>query len=179
VQLTTNPAVSIREICEADYPLLADYLYLAIFVPPGEEPPLKDVIYQPDVFVYIQGFGDKDDCGVVATVEITGEPDATATTGERVIGAAWTRIIDAYGHIDDTTPELAIAVQPEYRGMGVGTALMNNLFDLLRRRGYRQTSLSVQKDNPATRLYLRLGYELFGEESDYTTKEDYLMIKRL
>jgi len=38
---------------------------------------------------------------------------------------------------------------PKHRGEGIGSKLMENLFDLLREREYQQTSLSVQKDNPA------------------------------
>jgi len=44
---------------------------------------------------------------------------------------AWTRIIPADGHIDDEAPELATSVLPEYRGQGVGTLLMNYLFEAI------------------------------------------------
>ena len=101
-----------------------------------------------------------------------------AVTGQ-IIGAAWTRIIPAYGHIDQDTPELAIALLPDFRQYGIGTKLMTKLFDVLRKNGYTQTSLSVQKDNPAVRLYQRLGYTMSGERLDYAGHEDYLMIKAL
>jgi ribosomal protein S18 acetylase RimI-like enzyme len=73
------------------------------------------------------------------------------------VGAAWTRIIQAYGHIDDETPELAISVLPEYRGRGIGAMLMTRLFELLRERGYKRTSLSVQQENTAVKFYRKLG----------------------
>jgi ribosomal protein S18 acetylase RimI-like enzyme len=57
--------------------------------------------------------------------------------------------------------------------------MMQTLFDLLRERGYRQTSLSVQKDNPAVRFYERLGYEITGERRDHANHEDFLMMKNL
>jgi GNAT superfamily N-acetyltransferase len=57
------------------------------------------------------------DCGVVA--KLSG----------KLVGAAWTRIIPAYGHLDESTPELAISILPNYRSQGVGTLLMNHLFD--------------------------------------------------
>jgi ribosomal protein S18 acetylase RimI-like enzyme len=63
----------------------------------------------------------------------------------QIIGVAWTRIIPAYGHIDNETPELAISVLPDFRGKGIGSEMMQSLFDLLRERGYRQTSLSVSQ----------------------------------
>lgn len=96
-----------------------------------------------------------------------------------IIGAAWTRVIPAYGHIDNETPELAISVLPEHRGQGVGTMLIERLFELLRRRGYTRTSLSVQKNNPALRLYKRLGYTITGEKMDQINREDYIMVKEL
>jgi len=155
----------IREMTPADYPRLEEFLYHAIFLPPGVEPPPREIIFEPEIYIYIQDFGGKDDCGVVA--EQDGE----------VIGAAWTRIIPAYGHVDKDTPELAVSVLAEHRGQGVGTLLMTHLFDLLCEHGYSRTSLSVQKDNPAVRLYERLGYEITGEKQDHAGHEDYIMMK--
>ncbi len=137
----------IRPIEKRDYPLLEEFLYHAIFVPEGVEPPAREIIYRPEIYVYVDGFGSgKGDLGVVAKAD-----------GE-VVGAAWTRIIPAFGHLDDTTPELAISVLPEWRGRGVGSLMMERLFGMLRSGGWRRTSLSVQKDNPAVRFYNRLGY---------------------
>jgi ribosomal protein S18 acetylase RimI-like enzyme len=154
--------IIIREIENPEIPLLADFLYLAIFQPPGDEILPKETIYNPNIHIYINDFDKTDDCAVVA------EQD------DVVVGAAWTRIIPGYGHIDNETPELAISVLPEYKGRGIGTSLLNRLFELLRERGYRRTSLSVQKANPAARLYRRLGYEIIHENS-----EDFTMLKIL
>ncbi|MCL2331992.1 MAG: GNAT family N-acetyltransferase [Actinomycetia bacterium] len=95
----------------------------------------------------------------------------------QVIGAAWTRVIPAYGHIDNDTPELAISIAPEFRGFGIGTKLMKRLFEVLRNNGYEQTSLSVQKDNPAVRFYQRLGYPIVRD--DQGEQGDYFMVKKL
>jgi len=159
--------LKIRSIVSADYPVLEDFLYHAIFLPPGVKPLPREIIYTPEIFIYIKDFGGKNDCGIVA--ELDG----------KIIGAAWTRIIPAYGHVDNKTPELAISVLPDWRGKGVGSEMMKNLFELLCERGYRQTSLSVQKDNPAVRLYERLGYKITGERIDHANHEDYLMVKEL
>ncbi len=159
--------VIIRPIEPRDYALLEEFLYQAIFVPEGVEPPAREIIYLPEIYVYIDGFGGKDDLGVVA------EADG------KVVGAAWTRIIPAYGHIDDATPELAISVLPGWRGRGIGDQMMERLFGLLREHGYRRTSLSVQQDNPAVRFYKRLGYIITGERPDGAGHEDYLMLKSL
>ncbi len=159
--------LKIRQIQPQEYPVLEDFLYHAIFLPPGAEPLLWEIIYEPEIFIYIKDFSNQDDCGVVA--EDNG----------KIVGAAWTRIIPAYGHIDDQTPELAISILPGWRGKSIGSQMMRYLFDLLRERGYRQTSLSVQKDNPAVRFYERLGYKLTGDRVDHAGNEDYIMIKDL
>ena len=156
------PGITVREIAPADYPLLEDFLYHAVFQPPGQPLILREVVFQPEVYVYIKDFGGGDDCGVAA--ELDGE----------VIGVAWTRIIPGFGHIDAQTPELAISVLPQHRGRGVGALLMTKLFELLRGRGYRQTSLAVQQENAAARFYTRLGYEIIGESD-----EEFIMLKKL
>ena len=161
------PDLKIRQILESEYNILEDFLYHAIFLPPGVEPIPHEVIFDPEIFVYIDGFGAMDDYCVVA------EQD------EQIVAIAWVRIIPGYGHIDDKTPELAISVLPNLRGEGIGNKLMENLFDLLQINGYKQTSLSVQKNNPALRFYKHLGYKIIGEEKDYIDSDDYLMIKYL
>jgi ribosomal protein S18 acetylase RimI-like enzyme len=154
--------LEIKKIGKADYPVLEEFMYWAIFTPQGAELPPRDIIFNPDVFIYIENFGNENDCGVFAEVD------------GNAVGAAWTRIIPGYGHIDDETPELAISVLPEYRNQGIGEKLMNKLFEILSKRGYKQTSLAVQKENPAACFYTRLGYEIIREKS-----EEYLMIKKL
>jgi len=49
----------IREITPKDYPKFETFLYHAIFVPQGEIPPSRDLIYEPELYVYIDHFGDK------------------------------------------------------------------------------------------------------------------------
>lgn len=160
--------LKIRPIVPADYPQLEEFLYHAIYVPPGEEQPAREVIFEPEIHVYIKDFGSLPaDCGAVA--ELDGS----------IIGKAWARIIPAYGNIDDNTPELAISVLPKHRGQGLGMALMQKLFDQLRALGYARTSLSVQKDNPAVRFYQRLGYTVTDEKLDHAGHEDYIMVKEL
>lgn len=163
VLIVENKIAVVREIVQADYPLLEEFLYHAIFVPPGADAPPREIIYHPEVFIYIDGFGGKpDDCGVVA--ELSGQ----------IIGAAWERVIPAFGHIDNNTPELAISVLPGYRGQRAGGIMMTRLLQILRARGYAQTSLAVQKKNAAVRFYQRLGYETIRE-----TDEEYIMVKNL
>jgi len=151
--------MKIKEMKKSDYHLLEEFIYWAIFTPVGSELPEKSIIYSPDVFVYIENFGQKNDCGVFAEVD------------GKAVGAAWTRIIPAYGHVDNETPELAISVLPNYRNQGIGAKLMEKLFELLIERGYK-TSLAVQKENSAVNFYHRLGYETISQND-----EEHIMVK--
>lgn len=153
----------IREISEKEYCLLEDFLYEAIFVPEGTPAPPKSILRQPELQVYLSNFGKKkDDIGLVAEV------------GKKVVGAVWVRIMDDYGHIDDRTPSFAISLYREYRGFGIGTALMKEMLCRLKQRGYQQTSLAVQKANYAVKMYEKVGFKIVDEN-----EEEYIMVCRL
>ena len=152
----------IREIRENEYCILSEFLYEAIFIPEGTEKPPKSIIEQPELQVYIEDFGKKDDWCLVAEVK------------GKIVGAVWVRIMDDYGHIDDETPSFAISLYEEYRNMGIGTALMRDMLEFLKNKGYRRTSLSVQKVNYAVRMYQKVGFEVIDEN-----EEEYIMVCRL
>ncbi len=152
----------IREIKKNEYPILSDFLYEAIFIPEGMEKPPKSIIEQPKLQVYIEDFGKEDDWCLVAEIK------------EKIIGAVWVRIMDDYGHIDDETPSFAISLYEEYRNLGIGTALMEAMLQFLREKGYKQTSLSVQKVNYAVCMYQKAGFEIIDEN-----EEEYIMVCRL
>ena len=153
----------IREIKQTEYGLLDDFLYEAIFIPEGVVPPDRSIINKPELQVYVENFGQyKDDRCLVAEM------------GGKVVGAAWTRIMNDYGHVDAQTPSLAISLYREYRGCGIGTDLMKQILLLLKEDGYEKVSLSVQKANYAVKLYVKTGFEIV-EGND----EEYIMVKRL
>ena len=59
-------------------------------------------------------------------------------------------------------PEIGIAVVPERRGQGVGSALLDEVF--ARATGTcAAVSLNVHQRNPARRLYERKGFHLVGQ----------------
>ena len=152
----------IREIRENEYYVLSESLYEAIFIPVGIEKPPKAIIEQPELQVYIADFGKSDDWCLVAEVK------------EKIVGAVWVRIMNDYGHIDDETPSFAMSLYEEYRNMGIGTALMRDMLEFLKNKGYKQTSLSVQKANYAARMYQKVGFEVIDEN-----EEEYIMVCRL
>ncbi len=150
----------IREIRPVEIPLLNDFLYEAIFIPEGVPAPSSSAIGQEDLQVYVRDFGKKanDRCLV-------------AEVGGKVVGAVWTRVMNDYGHIADGIPSLAISLYKDYRNQGIGTELLREMLQLLRRDGYQQVSLSVQKANYAFRMYQKAGFEVLKE-----TEEEYLMV---
>ena len=79
-----------------------------------------------------------------------------------------------YGHVDDETPSLAISLYKEYRGLGIGTQLMEKMLYLLKKRGYEKVSLSVQKANYAVKLYEKTGFKIVSEN-----EEEYIMVCEL
>lgn len=153
----------IRFISEEEVGVLEDFLYEAIYVPEGESAPSRSIINQPELQVYISDFGkEKDDIGMVA------EADG------QIIGAVWVRIMNDYGHIDNNTPSFAISVYKDYRGLGTGTDLMKEMLRVLKARGYKQASLSVQKANYAVRMYQKVGFQIVDEN-----EEEYIMLCQL
>lgn len=149
-----------RDLRPSEYDLLRTFLYEAIYIPQGEAPPDQSIIELPELALYYNGFG-------------TGSADycVVAEDGCGVVGAAWTRIMDDYGHIDDDTPSLAMSVLKDHRGQGIGTRLLKEIISLLSEKGYQSISLSVQKANYAVRMYERAGFRTIRESDD-----EYIMV---
>ena len=103
----------------------------------------------------------------------TDDRAVVAVAGGGVVGACWVRTTDEYGHVDDATPSFSISLYRPYRGQGIGTAMMSTMLGKLREAGYDRASLSVQKENPALRLYERLGFRIVGDGADET---EWLMV---
>lgn len=157
----------IRSIDVDDEPFLWEMLYQALFVPPDTNPLPKEIIFQPELAKYVQNWGLDEDRGLIAVLE----------DSQTLVGAVWLRIFKSsnpgYGYIDDHTPELSIAVLPKYRGRGIGTKLLTELFSQVRNQ-YSAVSLSVSSNNPALRLYRRLGFEVINRQNNsLTMKKDF------
>ena len=150
----------IREMKANEYSLLDEFLYNAIFIPQGVTPPPKSIIENDELQVYVKDFGKQND-DIALVTEVDG----------KIVGAVWARIMNDYGHIDNETPSLAISLYKDFRGYGIGTELMRNMLALLKQRGYKRTSLAVQKANYAVKLYEKVGFTVFDENT-----EEYIMI---
>ena len=153
----------LREINENETEILKDFLYEAIFIPEGMELPPRDIIEQPELKLYYDGFG-------------IGEADFCIVADDegKVIGAVWTRIMNDYGHVDEETPSFAISLYKEYRGQGIGTKLMKEMLYLLKEKGYKRASLAVQKANYAVKMYENVGFKVVDEND-----EEYIMVCEL
>ena len=110
---------------------------------------------------YVRGWGRLGDTAVIALEN--GFP----------VGAAWFRVFRAaepgYGFVDESTPELAIAVVPSKRGHGVGDELLSALIEKAQSAGYGRLSLSVEPGNPARKLYERHGFAVVDEGAEAWT----------
>ena len=136
---------TIRPMTRAEFPLLSGFLYEAIFIPEGAAPPPRTVLLSPPLRDYVAGFGSR--------------------------RAVWARCGAGFGRVAEEVPELAAALDPACRGRGVGTRLLRAMLRLLADEGYPAVSLSVQKANPAVRLYRRLGFRVVREHP-----EEYVMV---
>lgn len=151
--------IEIRALTKEDEPFLWEMLYQAIYVPDGQAPPPYEIIYQRPLSCYVQNWGRQGDCGFLAQVE--GKP----------VGALWLRLAQedcrGYGYVDSNTPELSMALLPDYRGKGIGTQLFERLFSSP--CIHYRVSLSVSDKNPARRLYERVGFKTIGQNGDSLT----------
>jgi ribosomal protein S18 acetylase RimI-like enzyme len=135
---------------------------------PGDTPFLRDMVRH----AYYWRWGAPETADVPASryVEAWGRP------GDRglilldegfPVGAAWYRLFKAdlpgYGFLDEKTPELTIAVVPSRRGRGFGDQLLSALLEQAREDGFSSLSLSVEKENPALRLYEKFGFRQVKE----------------
>ena len=146
----------IRCMLSAEYGLLDEFLYEAIYTEPGAPRPPRSATKDPALRVYVEDFGAH-----------PGDVAVCAEEDDEVVGAAWARFMRGYGFIDDSVPELAVSVLPAWRGRGIGAALLKGLIECCSTAGLPAVSLSVQRANPAARLYERLGFhEVAGDDAE-------------
>lgn len=143
--------VRLRPLIDHDYERITWALYAAVgWDPQRRLPPFETFLQHPDILHYHDGWGRPGDMGVIA--EVDGE----------FAGIAFCRLFTdenhGHGYLDAETPELALAVPERWRNRGIGTRLMEALAERAHLAGIEALSLSVETDNPARRLYERMGY---------------------
>jgi len=153
----------IRELVPQDRPFLLEMLYEAAYWRTDRERPrLAEGLERPDLVRLMANWGRAGDVALVAA-------DGHGTR----LGAAWFRLWTpenhTYGYVDESTPEIGIAVKPEFRLQGVGTSLFMQLMARAQRDGFSQISLSVESANPARRLYARFGFKPVREDENTLT----------
>lgn len=142
----------IREATSGDLPFIREMLYESSFA--MEEPkPSFDAIEAPEIIRYLPDWDRRGDRALIAELE------------GRAVGAAWYRLFSVddpgYGFVDTETPELSIAVAADWRGRGIGSALLAGLLEVARADGFSALSLSVARSNTRARgLYDRCGFEV-------------------
>ncbi len=145
-----------RAAIVADAPFLWEMLWQAAAVSPDvREMGRERALALPSIRRYLDNWGRPGDAAVVAV------PAEGAC-----LGAAWYRLFPAtapgYGFVAEDIPELGIGVSPEARGEGVGSALLEELKATAQAQGFAALSLSVDRENPARRLYERHGFQDAG-----------------
>jgi GNAT superfamily N-acetyltransferase len=162
----------IRQASKDDEPFLWEMLYYAAHMEEDGEVSSQAAKKNPDLLKYVKDWGRETDIGCIAL-----EPDC-----HQPIGAAWIRLLIANekttSYVDDVTPELAIAVLPEYVGKGVGTLLLKYLLEAAKQL-YPGVVLSVRATNPAKRLYEKMGFVVTGKIANRVGTESLNMVIQL
>lgn len=133
-------------------------LYQAVHTRSAGDAPPRDIVRQPELARYVEGWGRVGDVGFVAHDPETG----------MLLGAVWLRVPPADTRTApppyEATPELAFAVTMGQRGRGIGTALLTHL---VRATPDQSTlSLNASAGQPVLRLYERFGFRKVAQHGD-------------
>lgn len=157
--------LSFRPLAARDQDRLWHWLHVALWDPPPAGPRPIEVLQASGVRVYAEDWGKPSDIGVVAQVDGT---DA---------GACWMRLLPpgtGLASVDARTPQLGIALEPQFQHKGHGRPLMLEALKAAQAVGYRHVALTVHPENPAQHLYERCGFRKVERRNGY-----HLMVARL
>jgi len=141
----------IRRLTTQDEPILWEMLRHGLSSLAEHEAPSWDPVRRPEVSRYVEDWGRTGDTGFVAHDKKNGA----------LLGAVWLRRPTGKS---DASPELALAVRPEHRRHGIGTALLTQLV----RANPDQSAISISfvAGKPVLRLYERFGFKVVEERPD-------------
>lgn len=154
-----------RPLVAHDQDALWRWLHVALWDPPPAGLRPAAVLQHPGVRIYAEEWGRPSDVGVVAVVD------------GRDAGACWVRLLPegtGLASVDASTPQLGIALEPEFQHRGFGRPLMLETLRAAAAHGHRQVSLTVHPENPARRMYERCGFRRVGRRNHY-----HLMVAQL
>ena len=138
----------IRQLTPEDEPILWEILYQGLLSPGKKELPSREIVQRPEFAQYVEGWGRPGDIGFVAHDK----------KDRSLLGAVW---LQRPKGKTNAPPELALAVKPEHRKHGIGTALLTHL---VRANPEQSTiSLSLVAGKPVMRLYERFGFKVVEE----------------
>lgn len=141
----------IRPLTPQDEPILWEMLYYGLSCPGKNKLPSRDVVRRSEISRYVEGWGRVGDIGFVAHDK----------KNRSLLGAAWLRRpIEK----SDASPELALAVKPEHRRHGIGTALLTQL--VRANPDHSMISISFVAGKPVLRLYERFGFKVVEQRPD-------------
>jgi ribosomal protein S18 acetylase RimI-like enzyme len=150
--MMVNFSYKIRPATPSDESFLWEMLYQSLYIEAGSTPYPREILNNPQLARYVIGWGRTGDIGFIA-IDLNNKAQ---------IGAVWSRLASSgdrgFAYVDEQTPELGIAVLRDYRGQGVGTALLKRHLEEAEKL-YAAISLSVSPNNPAKQLYERQGFK--------------------
>jgi len=147
-----------RTLTADDQSQLWKWLHIALWDPPPSGLRPIEVLEDPRVRIYAEDWGRPTDVGVVAQVDAV---DA---------GACWMRLLPVgigLASTDADTPQLGIALLPQYQHQGYGRPLMAAALKAAKQAGYTRVSLTVHPHNPAQHLYQSCGFRKVEVRNSY------------
>src|SRR5690606_14274885 len=143
-----------------DASFLAEMLVEAVNWHPDRRMSTDQIMATTELVHYVAGWPRPGDGGVIALAD------------DRRVGAAWWRFFPeddpGYGFVSADVPELSMGVVAQWRGRGVGRALLREAITAVSSR-YQQVSLSVERANWAQNLYLSEGFRTVASGRDADT----------
>ena len=141
----------IRPVRVSEEALILTFVYLAAWMPQSNEP-IQKAFADPFLRKYWVGWGRPGDLGFVAVDR----------SNEMPVSCAWVRQFSkaeaSATFVSDDVPELGFGTVDGFRGQGIGSAVLRALIGSAMTR-CRGICLIVREENPAVRLYERLGIQ--------------------
>lgn len=159
-----------RVVNAGDVAFMKEMLYEAVYwrsLKQGKAPSMEEGLKADGVMTSVLQWGTRDqDLGIIAL------------EGSERIGAVWIRCYtennSIRGFINERIPVLVIGIRREFRNQGLGTRILEELFQEAKDRGISGISLMVSEDNEALNLYEKTGFSLQERVDD-----SLLMLKEL